>query len=324
MYTPTDRWLTTWLHQPLAASPAIDPDPVVAAMVPAITAYRQWCDADGLLLLRQLALRLTRDSDRAEDAVAETFLDVRDRMMGCVDRARAGRSLPGFRSVEDVARYHRIQVRLRIQGRWRHARPTVSLDDLQRTGCPLVAESCTERTVAARQHAVPLRIALHWTVADLPTRAAHKDHGWWWSMLLHGLDIRSLDDLGGARNDPTEVTDRLRVRLAVARGMGPTLRRWAADREGWSDLSVEIPESCPEVGAVADLLPTLRSAMQNAIIQLRLSEEESGALTRILVTGGTVRTNLRRFSGPDPRARMMALAESVGAAVGTAGAALVA
>ena len=76
------------LHTPLT-TPALNTDPLVAALVPALTAYRQWCEADGVVGLLRAARRMTLDADAADEALSATYLDVRQRM---VDAHHFGRT----------------------------------------------------------------------------------------------------------------------------------------------------------------------------------------------------------------------------------------
>ncbi|MFT5684703.1 MAG: hypothetical protein ACI8RZ_005647 [Myxococcota bacterium] len=304
--THHDPWLTDWLTQPLSALPAgvsLDTE----AMVMAIQVYRQWHERGGLERLQRQAARLSRDSDQVMDALNETWLDIRERMVGCVERAVNGRSFPKFQTIKGVEKYHWIQLRLRLQGRWGRPSREFSTCEME-----LPTQSRAEALVATRRSALPLHFAACWTLADLPRRASKKGAGWWWSMLRHSLDIEKQSNLGGARNDPTEALDRLRLRLAFAQGMRPWLTHWAAGRPGWTDLQVSLPERCPSVDAVAFTLPALQGAIGAALGVVGLGFEERLGMEKLLLCGATVRGNLHRFSGEDRRGRVSELAEQLG------------
>ena len=305
-------WTQAWLEAPLLRTAAgLDASSLRERMVPTIAAYQRWHVGDGPLELRALALRLTRDTDRAEDAFGETYLDVRTRLEGCVERAAAGRSLPGFATVEDVARYHRIQLRLRLQGRWSRRRVMVSVEDVTLSTAPDVEEQ-----LHRSQHALPLRFAACWLLSDHPTRVASKDAAWWWSMLRHSLGLDRRADLGGARNDPTEALDRFRLRMAAAKGLHRWLQDWAAGREGWAALGVELPTKRPDHRPVALLLPHLQDALREALDELdEATPAEREALRRMLVSSASARRNLSAFGGD--RRRSMVLAEVAGARAAT-------
>jgi len=311
MHTSAAPWIATWLTAPLADCPAVAPEPIVSVMAPAITAYWRWHQEGGLRTLDRYARRVARDPDRAAEVVNDTYLDVRERVQGCVARAAAGRSLPTFASAEAVSRYHRIQARLRLQHRWvRRRRALLPLEG----NVPPVVPAIEER-VAVRRQALPLRFALCWTLADCPQRAAHKDARWWWAMLRHGLGLEAVADLRGGRNDPGEVLGRLQLRLAVSTGMRRWITAWAAGRPGWSGLRVDVPRAVPDHRAVAAALPALREQLGHTIAGLSLPPAEAACMARLLVRGGTVRGRLGGLSGDDPRARMRDLGAAVGAAV---------
>ncbi len=305
--TQHDTWLREWLLTPISTLPEgviLD----TGTLCQSIRAYRDWHDGGGLQRLVQQAGRLSRDHDRVMDALNETWLDVRSRMADCVLRASSGRSFPRLQTVQDVERYHLIQLRLRLQGRWSRSRREVPLCDLDLHSTPRA-----EALVETRQSALPLRFAACWSLADIPQRSPDKDMDWWWSMLRHSLDIEKLADLGGARNDPTEALDRLRLRLAFAQGLRPWLCRWAVGQADWSDLSVSLPRQRPDHRAVEALLPTLRAATGRALEDAGLDEAERLGLEKVLIRGATVRGNLHRFTG-DRRARATALCEQLGMA----------
>jgi len=306
--TQHGTWLTDWLTQPLSVLPAevhLDTE----AMLLAIQVYQEWHEHGGLERLQRLAIRRFSDTDRVIEAINSTWLDIRERMTNCVARAAAGQTVPVFQTVEGVEKYHWVQLRLRCQGRWsRRPREIMHLESA------VPCASRTESLVAASQSILPLHFAVQWTLADAPRRVTSKDTTWWWSMLRHSLNIEKQTDLGGARNDPTEALDRLRVRLAFAQGLRPWLVVWTAGRPGWSNLHGELPEHRPDHHAVAAVLPMVRGFAGGCLDELGLADGERLGMEKLLLRGATVRSNLSRFTGCDRRARISMLAEQLGTA----------
>ena len=304
--THHDTWLTDWLTQPLSAHP-VEVHLDTEAMLLAIQVYREWHERGGLERLQRQAIRQFSDADRVRGAINETWLDIRGRMTNCVARAAAGRTVPMFQTVREVEKYHWVQLRLRCQGRWSRERRDVPVLELE-----VPCASRIESLVAARQSILPLHFAVRWTLVDVPHRVVKKDTTWWWAMLRHSLNLEKQVELGGARNDPTEVLDRLRIRLAFAQGLRPWLDRWSADQPGWSSLHISLPEHRPDHHSVAAVLPMVRGVAGDCLDDLGLEAGERLGIEKLLIRGATVRTNLSRFTGSDRRARVSRLAEQLG------------
>lgn len=311
---PVDALLHDWLHRPLQGSTAsLDADPLAES----IRAYHAWRASGGLEALHAYARRCAgRTPDRGSDAAMDTYLDVHDRIENVVARAVSGRSVPSWESAVAVERYHRLQVQLRLRGRWHRRRTFVSTDDVT-----LKEDEAVTRLLDVRRHALPLWFAVRWTMADVCDNTG-KGAAWWWQMLRHGLGLEKVAGLGGARNDPGEIAARLRARLAAAVALRPLLERWAAEHPAWSVpevLSLEQPPAAHEIAFVARLLPQLRPALAEGLKALSLAPAEARAMRRILVQGATARTQLSKLTGADAAARcarLVALSSAIGAAVG--------
>ncbi len=320
-------WLQAWVTAPRATD---ELPGLPARMAPTVLAYAGWHadgpegDEAGLLVLHREALAAARgDMRRGTSAATSTYIDVRERLEGAVERARAGRSLPDFteQGVASVARahhYHRVQLHLRLRNRWRKERDHDLLDEERAGGA--VGPPAPE--VADGQTSSPaLHFAVFWYRLDIRERRTRdgrlKDAGWWWSMLRHGLGLQDEGDLGSDRNDPTEATARVKLRLAVCIGLGRWLRRWAVGRPYWQQLRFKLPD--PEHAAARDVagaLAILRPALAAALPDLAAAPVERAALERLLLRGENVRTRVRDFAGVDARARrqrMLDLAEVLGA-----------
>lgn len=311
-----DLSLLNWLHRPLQDAPAdLDVAELIETLGPTIRAYHAWLSAGGLESLNAYARRCAgSDPDRGSDAATETYLDVHDRIENAVSRAVAGRSVPSWSNTAAVTRYHRLQVQLRLRGRWSRRRAFVSTDDVI-----LPVDETVTRVLDVRRHALPLWFAVRWTMADVCANT-DKPAGWWWQMLRHGLGLEKVSELGGARNDPGEAVARLRARLAVAVALRPQLERWAAEHPLWSvpgTVSLEEPPAPHEIASVSRLLPQLRAALSAGLDAVPMSPAESQAMARILVRGSTARTQLGKLDGADSGARvarLLGLSVDIGAA----------
>lgn len=314
--------LSQWLEG-TADDPAMLPPPLPTLLPLHAVAYHQWHEGGiddtgpGLLALHRWSVRVAGNPDTGTRVASETYLDVRDRLAAVVDAVERGARhidlrTPAPEPRANVWRYHRIQARFRIQGRWRRERAHDLYDD------GLQARTDThEGQVQARTFALPLFVASAWFRAD--AEHMNRSPGWWWSALLHGLRMREVALAPAQRNDPTEAALRLRVRLAACTGLSRWLRRQARTRPAWNQVQLALPEAgatAPDPAMIA-LLDRVRSALASAIATIASSEDEQRTLHRILVQSRTVRTQLRHFAGDDAtarRARMMDLAEAAGAA----------
>ena len=262
----------------------------------------------GFVQLQRFAVRAAGgDQERGTDAAIATWLDVRERLDELDGRLQRGASVPDFRqpSPDPTAncwRYHRVQARLRVHGKWSHRVSEVPGDvDLAPAPPSEVAE--------ARTHAVQLHFAAWWYLLSTRPRRTRsgrtKGPSWWWSMLEHALQLADVLDLGSDRNDPTEAMHRLRLRFAACLGLGPWLRRWAAGRPYWQQLAFTLPDpDHPARHEVADALDTLHPLLATAIAELPDADtEERQGLAGCLLSGWNVRTTLRRFRGDTPPER---------------------
>lgn len=274
-------------------------------------------------MLHREALSAARgDVARGTGAATSTYIDVRERLEGAVERARAGRSLPDFTeagaaSVERAHHYHRVQLHLRLRGRWRAEKRHDVFDDERAIGD---LERPEPEAAEGRTSSPALHFAVFWYRLDVRenrTRAGRlKDATWWWAMLRHGLGLQDEGDLGSDRNDPTEATARVQLRVAVCLGAGRWLRRWASGRPYWQQLRFRLPD--PEHAAAQDVaaaLERLRPALAAALPHLPGSEAERRALGRLVLRAENVRTRIKDFAGDGPaarRQRMLDLAEVLG------------
>lgn len=295
-----------WILAPSLALPETTRPTFCAQLIRAVRAWRAWMDRGGVEELLRWANRNAPAGVDGAEAAAETWLDVRDRLSGAVDRALRGRSLPDFSTVEEVKRYHRLQLRLRLQGRWRRAPREIP-------GLDMVLphrETRTPQQVDARRTQRVVAFAACWLLADVSSGTSTKSRAHWWQMLCVGLDLTEGAAVGPRRNDVTEAVDRMRLRLHVLR----PLRRWL-EAQQWPAPSLLL-DAPPAVGAIAPTLDTLRSALVDAIEAIACSEAERTALRAVLVRGGTLRNRLRHF-GTDRtarRAQLWSLAARIGEA----------
>lgn len=285
-------------------------------------AYQQWHlggvdgAGPGFVALHRWCIRVAGNIDRGSEAASETYLDVRDRLAGVVAACRADSKVIDLRQPhgeprQNVDRYHKIQARFRIQGRWRRERSTVLYDDAraldpQRPG----------GRAEARTYALPLYVAGRWYQHD----AARLDRGLsrWWPALLHGLGLDDTPSSDAGRNDPTEAVLRLRVRLSACIGLSRWLRLAARDRPTWTRAHFGLPQDRANDAENADLqvfLECVRPALQESIAHVNGDAAERAALLKILVLGRTVRNQVRVFAGDTSaarRERLFELAEVAG------------
>jgi len=325
-------WIAEWWSAPIAAS--AEPIPASVGLLVGEDAgrYAIWQrigpstgSQPGFLALHALAIREARGSvERGTEAASDTYLDVRDRLERFVERALKGRSLPDFTKPgpigeDNVHRYHAIQARLRLKGKWTKRRAEEAYDDARHASEWKQAVGAAE----ARTYALPLHFAAWWTLLDSRVRTTRdgrvKDQGWWWEMLLHALDVRKLGSLGGDRNDPTEALLRLRLRFAVSQGLAGWLRRRAHQVPSWRQVQFGLPDpdNAPAREAMVEALATVRPALGAALEGLDATDAERDALRRTLIRGDNVRTSTRGVSGADANerhARLFALGEDLGRA----------
>jgi len=267
--------------------------------------------APGFVALHGLAMRQARgDIERATEAASETYLDVRKRLEDTVGRAVKGRSIPDFRhpgavGEDNVRHYHLVQTRLRLAGKWEARRRHTELDD-RLHDIDWRKEFAAAET---RTYSVALHFAALWYVADVRAKTTRsgrvKDIGWWWDMLMHGLDRIKLEALGGDRNDPTEALHRLRLRFRVCQGLSVWLKHWAAGQPYWSQVDFDLPdiENAAALASVREALGQIRPALEIAIQRADLPPQEARALEGTLLRGENVRTSTRHFAGEDPASR---------------------
>jgi len=265
----------------------------------------------GFVALHAHAMRQARGNiERATEAASETYLDVRSRLENTVPRASQGKSIPDFRhpgerGEDNVRHYHLIQTRLRLAGKWETRRYHTELHDH-------IHDIDWRREFAAaetRTYSVALHFAAWWYVADVRSKTTRsgrtKDVGWWWKMLMHGLDRVKLGSLGGDRNDPTEALHRLRLRFRVCQGLSGWLKTWAQGQPYWSQVDFDLPD-LDHAGArasVFEALEQIRPALEVAIEEANLPAREARALVGTLLKGENVRTSTRHFAGDDPASR---------------------
>ena len=248
---------------------------------------------------------------------------VRERLEATVDRAQRGRSLadfskPSANGEQNVQRYHSIQARLRLQGKWTRNRVQEAYEDTRQG-----QEHAAYRQVEARTYTVPVHFAAWWTLIDTKHKQTRdgriKGEAWWWQMLLHALDVVKLGELGSDRNDPTEALMRMRLRFAVTQGMASWLRVWAKQHVYWRQLSFGLPD--PEHVAARETmnqaLVQIRPALERCLELIDASDRERRALRGTLIRGENVRTSIRHMSGTDNESRsqrFLHLGEALGRA----------
>lgn len=306
-----------------------EPPPVLELVTDNAAHYGVWHrvgstrgDQPGFLALHRFAIREARNVERGTEAASETWLDVRTRLEKTVERAAAGKSVPDFSGPTEIGednchRYHGIQARLRVRGKWSRTKAT----EIYEEGRHSSDWRGAFRAAEARTYALPLHFSAWWTLLDVKTRTTRdgrtKGVGWWWKMLLHALDLEKIDALGGDRNDPTEAILRLRLRFAVSQGLAAWLRRWSVSHPYWSQVEFGLPDPDNKVAreAAEEALALVREALGAAIEAADLTDGERKALTGTLMRGENVRTSTRLVSGDDAaerQARLFALGEAVG------------
>ncbi|MEL6347031.1 MAG: hypothetical protein AAFV53_28210 [Myxococcota bacterium] len=320
----------SWVAMPLGQVDApVDQDKLIDQMIFNLIHYQLWHERGpqdggdcGLVTLHREAIRIAGDISRGTEAATETYLDVRERLRDCVDRALRQRPIPDFRQPlpdgrENVHRYHRIQARLRIQGRWRQRKTLLPLEDEKIEG----AWEKDLHRAETQTYAIPLHFAAMWYHIDVRPRRTRdgreKNRSWWWRALEHALNLEQIQFSRADRNDPGEAALRLQVRFAAACGLSRWLRRWSEDKPYWKQAHFGLPDPKHPVArpAVESALNQLRPALIEGIQSMKLGDKESKALHGILTRGDNVRTAIRHFSGEttaDRRERMLALAEEAG------------
>ena len=313
-------WVQSWYREPLAhvEDPSILPSELEQTVCGNAAFYGTWHEVGastdvgaGFVSLHSLAIRQARgDIERGTEAASETYIDVRSRLEKSVARSLKQRSIPDFRhpganGEDNVRHYHLIQTRLRLSGKWEARRNHTELDER-------LHDVDWQREFAAaetRTYSVALHFAALWYLVDVRDKTTRdgrvKDRGWWWEMLMHGLDRIKLGTLGGDRNDPTEALHRLRLRFRVCQGLSPWLKRWAADQPYWRQVDFDLPDIENEQArsSVERALEQVRPALALAIEAADLPQQESRALLGTLLKGENVRTSTRHFAGEDPAQR---------------------
>ena len=320
-------WLRDWAAAKLEPHELPELGPALACTFLAQCAWERGGPSGvepGLITLHREALRAARgDVAKASAAATDTWIDVRERLQLAVERRRAGRSLPNFGAEAELSlaqqahRYHRLQLHLRLTGRWRRAPDTAPFDDVTAADEALLGgPSAVEQEAEARTSALALHFAAFWYRLDAEAARGRRGKGaaWWWAMLQHGLGIASADGpLGGDRNDPAEATGRVQLRLSTSLGLLRWLRAWASARPYWMQVSFSLPDPQHPAGAeVEGALQQLRPAL-SALLTDRGPERR--ALHRLLLEGGGIRSALPHFEGDGPaarRQRMLDLAEQSG------------
>ena len=326
------QWVTRWWTERENIEEPTFALPVVAQLVGQNAAlYGVWHRVGpdgqsgvGFLALHRVAIREARGNvERGTEAASETYLDVRERLEATVDRAQRGRSLADFskpspNGEQNVQRYHTIQARLRLQGKWSRQRAQEAYEDTRQG-----QEHSAYRQVEARTYTVPVHFAAWWTLVDTKQKQTRdgrvKGEAWWWQMLLHALDVVKLGELGSDRNDPTEALMRMRLRFAVTQGLAGWLRVWAKQHVYWRQLSFGLPdpEHVPARETMNQALAQIRPALERCLEQLDATDRERRALRGTLIRGENVRTSIRHMSGTDNESRtrrFLHLGEALGRA----------
>ncbi|MEL6343208.1 MAG: hypothetical protein AAFV53_08725 [Myxococcota bacterium] len=306
MPTPQTARIQTWLIDPSASLPSDTQRSFLEQLIPAVQAWQQWMDEGGLDALIVWAQREAPDGMDGAEVASETWLDVHDRLAHAVERFQSDRSLPRFSTVEEVARYHGIQLRLRLQGRWRRRpAPTVSIQAQTLIHRPRITEQ-----VEARRKGLVLGFAGCWFAEEHRSGRSQKSPEHWWQMLRMGLDLIEGSASGAQRNDVTEAVDRLRFKLYL---LSP-LRSWLR-ASGWTVTG--LPQTPPKHPAVRPLMTQLRPSMTRALASLDGADSAERRALGAILQGATVRTRLASF-GTSPnvrRPRLWALAAEIGARV---------
>lgn len=317
-----DQWLGEQAPQDLLETAAAD-----------AVAYSVWHrigpvegGSPGFMRLHRDGLRFAGgDAERATECASETYLDIRERLEGMVERHNRGKSIPDFRSPwpedeKNTHRYHTIQLRLRLQKKWTRERVHLEYEDPRHSGESGQWEQ-DFRAADARTYALTLHFAAWWTLLDIKEKRTRdgrlKGRAWWWKMLQHALDLQRVDDLAGDRNDPTEALMRLRLRFSACQGLNPWLRVWAAQHPYWNQVSFGLPDpdNTQAEAAAVEALEALRPALGKALADMDLNAAEQRALEGTLIRGENVRTSTRHMAGAASASRldrMGELSESAG------------
>ncbi len=265
----------------------------------------------GLLALHAWCVQRARNVDRGTEIATETWLDVRDRLANAAIAVRSGRRpidlrhpSPDLRANSE--RYHHIQARFRLQGKWKRERAMELYEEGQH------ASPSPEAYLDARTHSLPLFVAALWYQHD--TRERDQGVGWWWSALLHGLRLQDTRLDPARRNDPLEAVLRFRVRLSACIGFRRWLNRQARSMPWLAQEHFQLPEpaDASRYPAFSSLLTRILASIEPHIQTLPATNAEKAALLKILVYNRTARTNLKWFSGDsvdERRNRMCDLAE---------------
>jgi hypothetical protein len=323
-------WIAAWWTEVLAGLDEEVPAELGGLIQVNAAHYAVWgrvgADVDsgpGFLALHKFAIRDARGSvERGTEAASETWIDVRGRLEQTVARSLKGRSVPDFRrpgpiGEDNVHRYHVIQARLRLAGKWTKRKAEEAYDDTRHA-----AEWAKPfRAAEARTYAAPLHFSAWWTLLDLKTRTTRdgrlKGPAWWWQMLLHALDVEKVDELGGDRNDPTEALLRMRIRFVVSQGIAPWLKGLGIKHAYWRqvDFGLPNPENTVARESVVAALAVIKPALAEAIEAMGLSAAEEKVLKGTLIRGENVRTSIQGMTGDNAnerQARLVMLAEQAG------------
>lgn len=311
------RWTTAWVTQPLAAAvaagrmEAAQATALETSLCRSVRAYEAWLAHQGLTGLLAFAARVSRrNTDSAHEAVSSTWLDVRQRLETAVERSIEGRSVPDFSDPRAVAKYHEVQVRLRLQGRWSRQRTHAELKEGMAS-----RPATTVAVVATRRQARALQVAALWS---LQTLGLQDTHARWWATLRHCVELDEVTFEPSRRNDPTEARLSLQGRFLVCSGMRRKLDAWADGRAAWSPCSVHLAEAPPtadRMAEAADAVATLRPALERALEALECTKDERDTLRKCIVEGRLLRTRLRHMTGGTGearRARFWSLCEAWG------------